>query len=417
VASLFLAFEPLAGWRQVAVTDTRWPEFLTQFAETPPLFRDLAPAAKLDPITSETNNVRSSIEEIIAAQARQVLGLNGQIDLETPLNELGLDSLLAVTLGNRLRQALNVIVPTASLLRGPSISALAGELFPELARQPACAVRHEGKVARIHGNGWLLVHRPSPEAKVRLFSFPFAGGGAGTFRKWPEYLDPSIELVAIEPPGRQTRVNEAPIHDIGEFLRSLLPELLPLLDKPFAVYGHCLGALTSFETVRTLTREHGIAPVHVFVSGARPPDELHQHQDFEINLMERLVKLPSYDLFQPVYHQSDEVFSEAILQFNVLATEDLVKDPELRPLLLPSIRAEFEMSSNYRYRPGPPWDVPITCLTGIHDTYVSAENARSWSRFTSQRFQLFLRESEHFMVVDDDQFLLRVINHELTRPL
>jgi surfactin synthase thioesterase subunit len=128
------------------------------------------------------------------------------------------------------------------------------------------------------------------------------------------------------------------------------------------------------------------------------------------------VKLPSYDLFQPVYHQSDEVFSEAILQFNVLATEDLVKDPELRPLLLPSIRAEFEMSSNYRYRPGPPWDVPITCLTGIHDTYVSAENARSWSRFTSQRFQLFLRESEHFMVVDDDQFLLRVINHELTRP-
>jgi epothilone polyketide synthase C len=101
----------------------------------------------------------------------------------------------------------------------------------------------------------------------------------------------------------------------------------------------------------------------------------------------------------------------------VFATESLVQDPELRRLILPAIRAEFEMASNYRYDPEPPWDIPITCLTGAKDAYVSAENARSSSRFTKRRFQLFTLESEHFIVVDDDRFLLEVINRELTSPI
>ncbi len=108
---------------------------------------------------------------------------------------------------------------------------------------------------------------------------------------------------------------------------------------------------------------------------------------------------------------------EAILQFNVLATESLLGDRELRRLLLPVIRAEFEMSSKYRYAPDEPWDLPITCLTGTRDTYVSPANARSWSRFTTQRFQLFMVETEHFLIVDDDRFVMRVLNHELANPL
>ena len=204
---------------------------------------------------------------------------------------------------------------------------------------------------------------------------------------------------------------------MGTFVERLVPALLPFLDKPFAVYGHCLGALTLFETVRALMRQHGRAPIHVFVSGARPPDELQRQQDFETKLLEKLLKVPGYSVFEPIHRQPDEVFAEAMLQFNVLATESLLGDRELRRLLLPVIRAEFEMSSKYRYTPEEPWDIPITCLTGTRDTYVSPENARSWSRFTARRFQLFMVDTEHFLIVDDDQFVIRVLNHELANPL
>ncbi len=419
------------GPAQVMASDTSWPDFLGQFARVPALYRELAPAAaptatvtprdphQRDP---QQRDARQQAEAAVATHAAEVLGLDGPIDITRPLNELGLDSLLAVTLANRLRRVLDRTLPTAILLKGPSVRQLVDELYPEAPpRSPEVeagnAVPAKVSAAQIVGNRWLVIHRPNPRATVRLFGFPFAGGGAATFRPWTDQLDPEIELVAIEPPGRQTRIDEAPIRDIESLLQHLVPELLPLLDKPFAVYGHCLGALTLFETVRELIGRHGIAPMHIFVSGARPPDELQRHQAFETDLLERLLQLPEYNLFEPIYRQPDAVFAEAIRRFNVVATESLVRDPELRRLLLPAIRAEFEMASNYRHTPQPPWDVPITCLTGIHDDYVSAENARSWGRFTKKRFQLFTRDSEHFIVVDDDRFLLRVINRELTSGL
>jgi surfactin synthase thioesterase subunit len=198
------------------------------------------------------------------------------------------------------------------------------------------------------------------------------------------------------------------------FVRELVPEIVPLLDKPYAVYGHCLGALTLFETVRELLRQGQAAPMHVFVSGARAPDELHRQQKFELNLLVRLCRLPSYDIFSPVHRQSDDVFAEVLREFKVLATETFLGDPELRRLILPVIRAEFEMSSNYRYAAGATLDAPITCLTGLHDTYVTAENAAAWSRFTTGRFQLITVETDHFLVVDDAELLLGVVDRELT---
>jgi surfactin synthase thioesterase subunit len=402
---------------QIAVCDTRWPDFLTQFSEAPPLFRELAPAGRDSVAGAELDKTPERLVEIVRSHVGRVLGVDGAIPVSQPLNELGLDSLLAVNLANRLRQALKVPVPTALLLKGPSIVGLVEELFGAVSPAAATRPTGNGSTARVEGDGWLIFHQPNPGAATRLFCFPFAGGGAATFRSWAPHLDPRVELVAIEPPGRQTRLDEPPIRAVATFVERLVPALLPFLDKPFAVYGHCLGALTLFETVRTLMRSHGRTPVHVFVSGARPPDELHRQQEFETKLLEKLLKVRGYSVFEPIHRQPDEVFAEAMLQFNVLATESLLGDPELRRLLLPVIRAEFEMSSKYRYAAETPWDVPLTCLTGLRDTYVSPENARSWSRFTTQRFQLFMVDTEHFLIVDDDQFVIRVLNRELVNPV
>jgi surfactin synthase thioesterase subunit/NADP-dependent 3-hydroxy acid dehydrogenase YdfG len=401
----------------LAVCDTRWPEFLTQFPDAPPLFRELAPVGQGAVVTAEMDQSPERLIEAVRSHVGHVLGVEGAIPVSQPLNELGLDSLLAVNLANRLRQALRVPVPTALLLKGPSIVGLVEELFG--GASPAAATRQtdNSSTARVEGDGWLIFHHPNPGATTRLFCFPFAGGGAATFRSWAPHLDPRIELVAIEPPGRQTRLDEPPIRTMATFVGRLVPALLPFLDKPFAVYGHCLGALTLFETVRTLMRAHGRAPLHVFVSGARPPDELHRHQDFETKLLEKLLTIAGFSVFEPVHRQPDEVFAEAMLQFNVLATESLLGDPELRRLLLPVIRAEFEMSSKYRYVAEAPWDVPVTCLTGTRDAYVSPENARAWSRFTTRRFQLFMVDTEHFLIVDDDHFVIRVLNRELANPI
>jgi surfactin synthase thioesterase subunit len=208
-------------------------------------------------------------------------------------------------------------------------------------------------------------------------------------------------------------MDEAPIRDIGAFVAGLVPELLPRLDRPFALFGHCLGALTLFETARALINDHGAVPSHIFVSGARPPDELHRQQSFEEALTKQLLAMPEYTVFEPLYRQLDKVFAEVMRGFRVAETERLLASAELRQLMLPTIRADFEMGENYRYRHAPPWDVPITCLTGVNDAYVTLANARGWRRFTRKRFQLHTLVSEHFIIVEDDRVVLDLVNREM----
>ena len=67
---------------------------------------------------------------------------------------------------------------------------------------------------------------------------------------------------------------------MDEFVDQLVPEMSELLDRPFAFFGHCLGALTMYETARRLIHTTMVRPDHLFVSGARPPDRIADHGRF-----------------------------------------------------------------------------------------------------------------------------------------
>ena len=86
------------------------------------------------------------------------------------------------------------------------------------------------------------------------------------------------------------------------------------------------------------------------------------------------------------------MFADGIRHFNIDATESLLADPSLRSLLLPTIRAEFEMAYRYRFQPTAAWDVPIVCFAGSQDTYATRDDMLEWRRFTASSFQLYLRQ-------------------------
>ena len=101
---------------------------------------------------------------------------------------------------------------------------------------------------------WLIAPRPNPNANARLFCFPYAGGGLVSFRAWAQLFDDTVEVVAVEAPGRGTRINETAVDDLDTFVERLLPEMVDWLDRPSAFFGHCLGGLTMFATLRALPK-------------------------------------------------------------------------------------------------------------------------------------------------------------------
>ncbi|HET7022143.1 MAG TPA: beta-ketoacyl synthase N-terminal-like domain-containing protein [Xanthobacteraceae bacterium] len=409
---------------------------------------------------------RELLVGVVRQQAMKTLGITDVIEPARPLRELGLDSLMSVTLANRLEALIGVKISTVTLIQGPSIEEIAEDILPQVmpgedvavarpvqpepsARvwtagvtsddvslpeeivvqrahglrngplasaaivreedQPAAIVRHP----KAHAGGWLVIVGARAAPRARLFCFPFAGGGSAVYRTWARFIDPAIEVVAIEPPGRLGRITETPVADMKEFVEQLVPAMQDLLDRPFAFFGHCLGALTMYETARHLIRTTPARPSHLFVSGARPPDRIADQGGFERRVMHDLLKLAEFRISLPAYAQPDDVFAELIRHFNIRATEELLSHPKLRQLILPVVRAEFQMATNYRFVREPPWEIPITCFAAKGDPYVSREHALGWGRFTNSRLQVHIREGAHFAVVDDVAFIHDVINREL----
>jgi acyl transferase domain-containing protein/surfactin synthase thioesterase subunit len=427
----------LRGVDQAAVTITDWATYLRQFPEPPSLYEELAREAGVSPGSKRAvsdgevlarlraapaEQHRAMLVDFVRAQVMDELGFSEDIDPQQPLNELGLDSLMAVNVANRLELGLGMAVPLSKLIQGPSVAEFVDQLFPQLTpgaeeapgpapEPPRDGARRSAAASATEAGGLLVFPRPNPSAAVRLFCFHYAGGGAATFRPWADALDPAIELVAIDPPGRGSRVDEPPVDTLDALIGPLLPAMAPYLDKPVAFFGHCLGALLLFETARALAAQGPLA--HVFVSGARPPHLLHREGAFEREMLAALLRHPQFNPLRPGHEQPEPVFAELIRHFNIDATEEFLKNAELRRLLLPAVRADFAMAARYRFASIPPWDAPITCFIGHGDPYVTRQDALQWGRYTRGGFQVWVRPTAHFLIVDERPFILDTINRAL----
>ena len=118
---------------------------------------------------------------------------------------------------------------------------------------------------------WLTCIHPRPGADVRLIGFPHAGGGASVFRGWADRLPESVEMCAVQLPGRETRFREPAFTRLSSLVTALTEALRPYLERPFAFFGHSMGALLAFELARRLNGDSGPQPVRLFVAACAAP--------------------------------------------------------------------------------------------------------------------------------------------------
>ncbi|HWV43273.1 thioesterase II family protein, partial [Pseudorhodoplanes sp.] len=202
------------------------------------------------------------------------------------------------------------------------------------------------------------------------------------------------------------------VEDLDTFVERLMPELTGWLDRPSAFFGHCLGGLTMYATLRELPDSCAHFVKHAFACGIRPPHLLRRRGRFEDNLAYRMMLHQDFDIHAEPYEQKDDLFAEIVRQFDTPEADRMLAIPKLRKLLLPAIRAEFGMAFNYRYRPAPPFRFPIASFVGASDPWVSASDSAAWGALTRSRFTNHVREGSHFLMVDDQDYILDTINRD-----
>jgi medium-chain acyl-[acyl-carrier-protein] hydrolase len=243
-------------------------------------------------------------------------------------------------------------------------------------------------------NKWFLFPRPTPEAALRLFCFHYAGGSAHVFQDWSGYLPQSVEIGAIQLPGRGQRFGEPHITRLAPLSRIVAQELLPYLDKPFVFFGHSLGALLCFETARSLRRENLRWPAHLFVSATEAP---HRRSPDEL-----LSGLPKSELVKK------------LREFNGTPMEVLQNDGFL-DLMLPTIRADFELCDTYEYHPEPPLECPMTIYGGLEDQEVEAGRLAAWSEMTVGACEIRMFPGDHFYINSLRSIFLQTFAGDLLR--
>jgi len=242
---------------------------------------------------------------------------------------------------------------------------------------------------------WITRPRPNASARLRLICFPYCGGSDSIFRRWPARLPEDVELCAVQLPGRTTRLAEPPFTRLGELIETVTPILRPYLDKPFALFGHSLGAFMCFEVTRRLRREMGPAPLHLFVSGQRAPH----------------LPIPG----RQIHQLDDAAFVEEMNRRYNGIPDELLKDTSMLRVFLGALRADFTMFETYTYRREPPLECPITAFGGLRDN-IREEDLAAWREHTRGPFSLRMFDGGHFFLDEMQEPLLEAVSAQLSRP-
>lgn len=243
-------------------------------------------------------------------------------------------------------------------------------------------------------NKWITCPHPSPSSCIRLFCLPFAGGGASLFRLWGRTLSPAVEVCPIQLPGREDRVSEPPYTSLQEAVENLAFQIRPYLQKPFALFGHSMGAIVAFELARCLRRHKDPLPQVLFLSAHRAPHlplkrrKLHQLPEPEfIRELRRLGGTPA-----AVFDHQD------LLDF-----------------ILPTLRADFTICDTYHFTPEPPLDCLLIPCAGLDDLEAPSAEVAAWQMHTTQPCSLHEFAGNHFFLQSHRDLLLQTIATTLAR--
>jgi surfactin synthase thioesterase subunit len=245
-------------------------------------------------------------------------------------------------------------------------------------------------VTELHTDRWVRRFHQAPAGAPQLLCFPHAGGAANYFFRLSAALQPDVQVLGVQYPGRQERMDEPLVDDLVQLAERIAAALPGRPDRPTAFLGHSMGAVVGYEVARRWEAQ-GSTIEHLLASGRRAPS----------------------DPKQSTLHQRDDAgFLAGISEFGGPAFE-LLTHPELGPILLPPVRNDYKAIETYRHPPGPPLSCPITVLVGDSDPLVTPAEAQEWAAHTTGAFQVRVFGGGHFFLTDHQ----RQVTHLVRRAL
>jgi surfactin synthase thioesterase subunit len=235
-------------------------------------------------------------------------------------------------------------------------------------------------------------HAEKASASWQLFCFSHAGGGPSFFRSWGTWMRPEIAVRRVLLPGREWRLEERPFRHIADLLDPLCDALESHLAQPYAFFGHSMGAVVAYEVARRFSATGTRGPACLIVSGRGAPGLTGNHR--------RLSALP------------DDAFVSEVGRLNGIPPE-VLSEPQLLSMLLPTLRADYELAETYQPLPGSPLGCPVVAYMSTSDTEVQYTEMLAWRKVTTSEFSIRVFRGDHFYLKGGRPDVLNAIRDDL----
>lgn len=201
-------------------------------------------------------------------------------------------------------------------------------------------------------------------------------------------------MVAARLPGREGRLSEAPPPSWSALIDATVEGLLPLLGARYALFGHSMGAVLALGVAREIELRRGPPPDHLLVSGRPAPDRPPRWTGAAVSLAD------------------GPLLDELQRRFGDLGGT-LLDDPEVRDVVLPTLRADLLLLEGARAERADPVSCPITVYAGSVDPSTGLAELLGWQNVTRGRFRIKLFPGGHFFLNQRRDALLQDIRETL----
>jgi NADPH:quinone reductase-like Zn-dependent oxidoreductase/surfactin synthase thioesterase subunit/ubiquinone/menaquinone biosynthesis C-methylase UbiE/aryl carrier-like protein len=350
-----------------------------------------------DQLNSATPGDRENIaHEVLRSMISNILGMSKEkIDVQTPLTRMGIDSLMANQIRSWLTNQAGVPFSMMQIMQGPTLSEITATILESIG-----SFRDTSK-KQASVSPWFQIPKPVKNPRQRLFCFPYMGVGASVYNGWQELLPNDVELVAIQLPGREERIADPPLFDTRVLFKQLGEEIIPLLDVPYAFYGHSFGGNIAMSFATYLNGVHKTIPQHLFIGAAIPPSVA--------NPLETDFEFADKPTNTPVNNKS---LTELLRKLGT--PESVLKDPQALQKIFPAVRGDLAMSRQRLISKNELLPCPITAFAGEKDAIYSPEMIKQWS-FHSKTFRIKKILGEHLFIHGKTSLkeLIKIINKSI----
>ncbi|GGV61832.1 hypothetical protein GCM10010277_67070 [Streptomyces longisporoflavus] len=221
----------------------------------------------------------------------------------------------------------------------------------------------------------------SSSADIRLFCFPYAGGGASAYGRWQRTLDAhgaGVRVMPVQLPGREGRIDEPRFTDLRALIDDMDAQLDDELERPHIFYGHSMGALIAYSLAWRRQQRCAPLPLAVVLSAYRAPH------------------LPAPQIASP--EASDEELIESLAALGGIP-QVLLNHPDFLSALLPVARDDLLLcTGDAASYTSEPLRVPLHLFAGRRDRLVSVPEVVSWRRHAGRGCEVRTMPGGHFFV-------------------